>query len=642
MKGSIMFKPFYITTPIYYVNDNPHLGHAYTTVLADTVARYHRIAGEEVFFLTGTDEHGQKVAETASAKGMTPKQHCDIYVKNFKKFWRELGIEYDYFIRTTDKQHEHAVKRALEMLWELGEIYQDEYSGWYCTPCERFWTEKDLVDGACPDCGRPVKHLTEKNYFFRMSNHQEWLIDHINSHPNFIQPESRRNEILGFLRKPLNDLCISRPKGRLSWGIDLPFDKDFVCYVWFDALLNYITAIGWPEHLSKFEELWPANYHLMAKDIVTTHAVYWTTMLHALGIEPPETVFSHGWWMVEDVKMGKSLGNAVPIPKILKLFGRDQFRYFLIRDSVISSDSQFSFEAMIRRINTDLANDLGNLISRVLGLIHQNFNGLIPEPGESTVEETHLREAAHTAAQNIREEIWNGLHLSKGIEAANKLVRETNRYLESTAPWNLAKNGEYERLSTVLYNAAEALRVASILFWPVMPDACDEIRRRLDIKKKVELDNALEWGMLVPEKQTEVGKPLFPRIDEKEMLKELKEEKHSLPTEEPVEGLIDIGHFAKINLALGKIIDCDRAPDADKLLLLRVDMGTETRQLVAGIAPWYEPSELIGKTIVVVTNLKPAKIRGHKSQGMLLAAEAGDSVRVLTVDGDLPPGSVIG
>ncbi len=636
-----MEKPFYITTPLYYVNDNPHLGHAYTTVLADTIARYRRIAGESVFLLTGTDEHGQKVAEAASARGLTPKQHCDIYVKNFKNFWQMLQIQYDYFIRTTDKEHISAVKKALQILWEAGEIYQSEYSGWYCTPCERFWTEKDLVGGLCPDCKRPVKELTEKNYFFRMSKHQEWLIEHIKANPEFIQPESRRNEILGFLRQPLNDLCISRPKDRLSWGIELPFDKDFVCYVWFDALLNYITAIGWPEQMGKFEYHWPADVHLMAKDIVTTHAVYWPTMLHALGIEPPKTVFSHGWWMVEEVKMGKSMGNAVPISKLIDLLGCDALRYFLIRDSVISNDSQFSYESMFRRINTDLANDLGNLASRVLGLIQQNFEGVIPVPRAATSEETALKEVALKAAESIREDIWE-FRLSRGLEAVNNLVCETNRYLERTAPWSLAKQGEYERLATVLYNAAEALRVTSILFWPVMPDSCDEIRRRLGIEKKaIELDNAFEWGILPSNRKIVVGQPLFPRIDEKAMMEKIEGKEPALPETETTEGLIDIGHFAKIKLALGRVLDCSNAPNADKLLLLKVDLGTEIRQIVAGIAPWYKPEELIGRTIVIVINLAPAKIRGYESQGMLLAAGTGDCVRVLTIDGELPPGTSI-
>ncbi|HHS49959.1 MAG TPA: methionine--tRNA ligase [candidate division Zixibacteria bacterium] len=636
-----MEKPFYITTPIYYVNDDPHLGHAYTTVLADTIARYRRIAGEEVFFLTGTDEHGQKIAEAAAARGMSPKQHCDLYVKNFKNFWRELDIQYDHFIRTTDREHKNAIQKALMRLWELGEIYQDEYSGWYCTPCERFWTEKDVEDGLCPDCKRPVKELSEKNYFFRMSKHQDWLIEHIEKNPHFIRPESRRNEILGFLRQPLNDLCISRPKDRLSWGIELPFDKDFVCYVWFDALMNYVTAIGWPERKPNFEYHWPADVHLMAKDIITTHAVYWPTMLHALGIEPPRTVFSHGWWMVEEVKMGKSMGNAVPIPKLLKLIGRDALRYFLIRDSVISSDSQFTFEGLIRRINTDLANDLGNLTSRVLGLIHQNFDGVVPVPGKATEDEIALKNTAIAAAETLRDEVMD-FRLSRGLEAVNGLVSETNRYLENTAPWNLAKQGDWERLETVLYNAAEALRVASILLWPVMPDACDEIRKRLGIEKqKILLENAMEWGLLKSNRDTYVGLPLFPRIDEEAMMKDLREEEHPLPSTETAEGLIDIGHFAKIQLALGKVIECENMPKADRLLILKVDLGTEIRQIIAGIAPWYMPEELIGKTIVIVLNLEPVKIRGYESRGMLLAAGTGDVVKVLTVDGELPPGTAI-
>jgi len=633
-----MHKPFYITTPLYYVNDNPHIGHAYTTVVVDAIARYHRIAGEEVFFQTGTDEHGQKVAEAAKANGMTPKEHCNLFVQNFKKFWGDLGIEYDHFIRTTDKHHIDAIKHALNMLWEKGDIYQDEYSGWYCTPCERFWTAKDIVDGNCPDCGRPVIELTEKNYFFRMSNYQSWLVKHIEDNPGFIQPESRRKEILGFLRGDLNDLCISRPKERLSWGIELPFDKDYVCYVWFDALMNYITGPGWPGRADTFEHTWPANYNVTGKDIVTTHAVYWPTMLRALDIEPPLTVYSHGWWMVEATKMGKSLGNAVPIPKLIELFGRDALRYFLVREKVLALDAQFSFENLISRINTDLANDLGNLTSRILALIDRNFRSIIPEPGPPTDDEKILRAEAISAAEKVREEIWD-MRISKALEAANELVRETNRYLERTSPWNLAKEGEnYERLATILYNAAEALRIISILYWPVMPDSCDEIRRRLGLAKvPVQLEMASEWGELKSDVTIDVGKSLFPRIDEKKALAALRGESDKPKTE----GLIDISDFAKAEMRLGVIIEVEVAPDADKLLLLRVDIGGEERQLVAGIAAWYSPEELVGKTIVVVTNLKPATIRGHKSQGMLLAAEADGVVRVLTVDGELSPGAKI-
>ena len=631
-----MNKPFYITTPLYYVNDNPHIGHAYTTVNADVLARFHRMAGRDVFFLTGTDEHGQKVAEAAKAKNMSPKEHCDLYVRNFKKFWDDLGIKYDHFIRTTDKSHEKAVKHALQLLWEEDEIYADEYSGWYCTPCERFWTEKDLADGKCPDCGRPVEHLTEKNYFFRMSKYQDWLINHIEQNPEFIQPESRRNEILGFLRRELTDLCISRPKERLSWGIELPFDKDYVCYVWFDALLNYITGPGWPHDMPTFEHTWPADYHLIGKDIATTHTVYWPTMLKALGLEPPRTVFSHGWWMVETAKMGKSLGNAVPIPQLIEMFGRDAFRYFLVREKVFALDAQFSFEGLINRINTDLANDLGNLTSRILKLIKQNFRGLIPEAGEATEDEILLRNTALKSAEIYRDEMMN-MRPSKAVEAANELVRETNRYLERTAPWSLAKEEKWERLETVLYNAAEALRVASILYWPVMPDACGEIRYRLGLQKvPVELDMAFEWGELKSEVYVELGESLFPRIDEAKAL-----EKLAAKDEPPPEDLLDISEFAKLKIRVGKIVECVPAPNADKLLLLKVNIGGEVRPLVAGIAQAYSPEELIGKKVVVLTNLKPAKIRGYESRGMILAAEGGGVVKVLTVDGDLPAGSKI-
>jgi len=635
-----MHKPFYITTPLYYVNDNPHVGHAYTTVLVDSIARFQKIKDREVFFLTGTDEHGQKVFEAAGAKDRTPQEHCDLYVENFKSFWEKLGIEYDHFIRTTDEHHYNAVQHALKLLWDSEEIYQDNYVGWYCTPCERFWTEKDLKDGKCPDCGRPVEKLVEKNYFFRMSKYQDWLIDHIKSNPDFIQPESRRNEILGFLKSPINDLCISRPKERLSWGVELPFDKDYVCYVWFDALLNYISAPGWPDHPDRFEHLWPADFHVVGKDIITTHAVYWPIMLKALGIDPPESIFAHGWWMVEEAKMGKSLGNAVPIPKIINLFGKDAFRYYLIAEKVMALDTQFGFDSMIRRINNDLANDLGNAVRRVIGLIHQNFKGIIPEPDDATELEIALRESAIDATEEVNREVSN-MRLSKAMEVANRLVREINRYLENTAPWNLAKEGKYERLATVLYNAAEALRIASILYWPVIPDSCNDIRFRLGIQEdKILLANGRDWGMLESGNKIATGKPLFPRIDEKKVIPILKGEDKEEKTDKG-KNLVDIEDFFKAKLVVAQVLECVPAKNADKLLLLKIDIGKETRKLVAGLAKWYTPEELIGKKIIVIENLKPAKIRGHVSEGMLLAAEHNGKVKVLTPDEDLPAGSKI-
>ena len=476
---------YYVTTPIYYVNDKPHIGHAYTTVLADVLARYHRAKGDTTFFLTGTDEHGQKVQKAAEKNNMTPIEQCDATVIRFQELWKKLGITNDDFIRTTQPRHIRIVQNALQDLFNRDLIYRAEYKGHYCVPCERYWTEKDLVDGnLCPDCKRPTDEITESNYFFRMSRYQDWLIDYIKTHPDFIQPPFRANETLGFLRAPLDDLCISRPKSRLAWGIELPFDKDYVCYVWFDALINYITAAGYDSDPEKFNTFWHACHHLIGKDILTTHTVYWPTMLHAMGIDMPKSIFAHGWWLSGRDKMSKSLGNVVNPMDMADKYGVDAFRYFLMAGMTLGNDASFTEGEFIARYNSDLANDLGNLLNRVIKMAIKNFNGQLPKPDVFEAADTELLEKAEQSVDILGDAVEN-MKLDRGINAVMEVVRAANRYLEQTAPWTLAKNGNTARLGTVLYTASEVLRVVSGLFMPLMPAKMSELRRCIGLDERL-------------------------------------------------------------------------------------------------------------------------------------------------------------
>jgi len=646
---------FYVTTPIYYVNDRPHIGHAYTTILADVLARYHRLLNVPTFFLTGTDEHGQKVQQAAEKGGVTPQQHADTTVIRFQELWKKLEITNDDFIRTTEPRHKVVVQELFQHLYEKDEIYRAEYDGWYCVPCERFFMEKDLDNEACPDCKRPVERIRESNYFLRMSKYQEWLIQYIQAHPKFIQPDFRRNETLGFLRKKLNDLCVSRPKSRLSWGIELPFDKDFVAYVWCDALTNYISAVGYLSDEAKFKKWWPASYHLIGKDILTTHTVYWPIMLKAMGVEMPEAIFAHGWWLMGDSKMSKTTGNVVDPMAFVDKYGVDAFRYFLMAEMILGQDASFTEEAFIRRYNADLANDLGNMLSRLIKMISTYTGGILPEPGESGEEELALRAAAVEAAGTMETTIGN-MRLDMGLTAVANVVRAANRYLEKKQPWTLAKQDDKRPLHTVLYTAAETLRIVSGLLYPVMPGKMAELRVILGIQEVVPDIRSLKvWGLLKPGTQLGEMQSLFPRIMPASIATDTAGTAATTATKPEVNGvssapakvapegvaLVEYADFQKIQLRTAKILEAEKVVGADKLLKLQIDVGGEKRQLVAGIALHYEPGVLIGKTVVVVANLKPATIRGVESNGMLLAASVGKELRLITVDGEFPSGAVV-
>lgn len=648
---------FYITTPIYYVNDVPHIGHAYTTVAADVLARYWRLRGRETFFLTGLDEHGQKVQQAAAKSGIDPQTHCDKLAPQFENLWKKLNISNDAFIRTTDAQHKKVVQRYLQELFDKQLIYKADYSGWYCTFDERFWTEKDVADGVCPDCKRPVEKLSEHNYFFKMGQYQDQLIDHIKKHDRFIRPESRRNEVLGFLQtQKLSDLSISRPKSRLSWGIELPFDTDYVTYVWFDALVNYVSALEYlPREKSVGHDFWPANIHLVGKDILTTHAVYWSTMLMALNLPLPETIFAHGWWTVDGEKMSKSRGNVVDPNKMADEFGVDAFRYFLLREVPFGQDGDFSLTGMITRINSDLANGLGNLLSRTLTLIERTQGGVIPVSGNTGPAEHELEQAAMSLLREALPRHIEQLEFNRSLEAIWHVVQLANQYVDKTAPWTLAKNErDAEQLKTVLYTMAEILRCLSIAIYAVMPKSAQTICAQLGVSDEfaqtLPIDRT-KWGCLMPGTAIQKGPSLFPRIDSKTQgAKPVTESPvpsqptAAIPTSipaAPASPQITIDEFMKVQLKTATILSAERVPKSEKLIKLQVSLGSEQRQIVAGIGKKYEPDALVGKTIVIVANLKPAKLMGIESQGMVLAAGDADVRGLLTIQEEVDPGTKV-
>ena len=612
-------KTFYLTTPIYYVNDKPHIGHAYTTILADVLTRFHRNSGEDVFFLTGLDEHGQKVQQAAEKHGVDPQKHCNEMAPRFLKLWENLHIQNDDFIRTTEKRHVDVVQHILQKVYDKGDIYEDEYEGLYSVSEERFITKKEADSGEFRD----IKELKEKNYFFKMSNYQQDLIDHIKNNSDFIQPKHRKNEVLGFLKQPLEDLCISRPKSRLGWGIELPFDSDYVTYVWFDALINYITAPGYNVNEENFNKYWPANYHLIGKDILTTHSVYWPTMLMSANIPLPQAIFAHGWWLIGESKMSKSLGNVVDPLGLIEEYGVDPVRYYLMREMVLGQDASFTIESFIKRYNSDLANDFGNLLSRISNLLKKFFDSRIPQDEDDSSEGLDVKSKAVETVAIVREKI-DVMRVNEAIEIILQFVRSINKYIETKAPWKLAKE-EPEIAGKVLFTAAEALRVSAILLSPIMPNRTQTVLETLGAT-----ESGLDWGGLTSGIEVKLHDPLFPRIN----IKKLENSVENHGKKEELENVITFDEFQNVELKTAKILKAEKVEGADKLLKLQIKVGDEQRQIVSGIAQFYSPEELVEKMIVVVTNLKPATIFGIESNGMLLAAKNGKTLTLMTIDSE--------
>lgn len=640
-------KSFYITTPIYYPSDKLHIGHAYTTTIADGMARYKRLAGYDVLFLTGSDEHGQKIQRKATEQNITPIQYVDKIVASFQHLWEKLNITNDDFIRTTEQRHHEVVQKIFTQIYDQGDIYKAAYEGHYCTPCETFWVERQLVDGKCPDCGRSVEVVQEESYFFRMSKYQDRLLSYIEDNPDFIQPSSRRNEMINFIKGGLEDLCVSRTT--FDWGIPVPFDTKHVVYVWFDALTNYITAAGYLDDREKFAKFWPADIHLVGKEIVRFHSIIWPVILMALDIEIPKKVYGHGWLIMEGDKMSKSKGNVIDPLVLIDEFGSDAIRYFLLREITLGMDGNFSREALVNRINADLANDLGNLLHRTLSMIGRFNGGIIVAAGDCEAIDQELAQLAQNTVLSY-EKFMDEMDINAAIKVIWTLISRTNKYIDETSPWALAKDEEKRgRLNTVMYNLAETLRIISILISPLMPTTGPKIWEQLGLKQDfstVTLEDAKGWGKLPA--GTTVGKPepIFPRIEDKpaetvvqkvEITKEQSKPVVTASTDMPE---ITIEDFAKMDLRVVKVLAAEKVAKADKLLQVTVDLGTEQRTIISGIAKHYAPEELIGKDVVMIINLKPAKIRGIESRGMILAASNEDKLSLVTAT-DMVPGSKV-
>lgn len=646
-------KPFFISTPIYYPSDRLHIGHAYCTTIADAVARYQRLAGRDVFFLTGSDEHGQKIQRKAAENGLSPIQYVDHIVASFQMLWEKLGISNDDFIRTTETRHHEVVQSIFQKIFDQGDIYKAAYEGWYCTPCETFWLERQLMEGNCPDCGRPVERVQEESYFFRMGKYQERLLKHIEDHPEFIQPVSRRNEMINFIKQGLEDLCVSRTT--FDWGIPVPFDRKHVVYVWFDALTNYITAAGYQHDPEKFARYWPADIHLVGKEIVRFHSIIWPIILMALGLALPKKVYGHGWLVVEGDKMSKSKGNVVDPVLLIDEFGADAIRYFLLREINLGQDGNFSREALIKRINSDLANDLGNLLHRTLNMMQRYNGGVLGATEQPVAIDAGLLDLARQATPRYRE-MMEAMDINGAIKEIWLLIGRANKYIDETEPWVLAKDTELAaRLNTVLGHLLEVLALVSVLVEPFVPATAKRIRTQLGLQPEV-LPGAMDDlgkfgldGLIQPGHRTGKPEPIFPRIEEKTE-EEVGAKKEVQPAtavpaiteSKQAEGEvaeISIDDFSRLDLRTAIVTAAEKVAKTDKLLKLTVDLGSEQRTIVSGISQHFTPEEMVGRTVIVIANLKPAKIRGIESHGMLLAAsDAGRTTLSLVTAPNLPAG----